>query len=369
LILLTGALSSTSGAPLHTNDTHPAVAFSTSLSRVLAKVYAHHHARPWARAGLPNTTKWQNSARAKYLSTEAAIRIYANSDEKARRFQNFAIAVAMDWELMYADTYALLQAGYEGLIPWRTGHVVRSSWSEEKGNRFAALTSAVGDVALMEMTKVALLSNTTTLDFARALFFGQLQEVFAERGLSENGWQAYRCDPMLNPIQIHGEGDQSDAHFLPQLAWLTMPLDAAAWTQDLHRGLSGKWASYELRGARLWQEMLQQFQPVVHQILKKLIAHADLGPGTTAQSASRDAASRDTVTSPVKATFNQHGNDALIASSVSAVQAVLADFTNSCGVSKDAYLAVRSVYLSINVGNNRTIPQTCTCLPSVGHLV
>ena len=84
----------------------------------------------------------------------------------------------MDWERAAADTYPLLQAAYvpytplshpsmrsihryEGVHPWRTGQAVRPDWSEREGNRFAALTSAVTDVLLMEYSKTALLSNVT----------------------------------------------------------------------------------------------------------------------------------------------------------------------------------------------------------------
>ena len=58
-------------------------------------------------------------------AADVAAEEWASAAGTARRFRNFALAIAMEWEIYLADTYTLLQAGYESVHPWRTGRKVR----------------------------------------------------------------------------------------------------------------------------------------------------------------------------------------------------------------------------------------------------
>ena len=82
------------------------------------------------------------------MTVEKAYHNYRHAAGTGRRFRNFALSAAMDWELTAAVTYPMLQAGYESLHPWRTGKAVEN-WRVTKGDRFVALTSYVPDVLLM----------------------------------------------------------------------------------------------------------------------------------------------------------------------------------------------------------------------------
>merc|ERR1712182_203553 len=103
----------------------------------------------------------------------------------------------------------------------------------------------------MEVTKEAMLLETGVLggkwpNFPHALFFGQFQEIVAEQTLTQKDWQLYTCDAKRDPIMIEHNSTNPDVHFVPQLTWITMPLDMAMFMADVLSGESHtRWAAYE----------------------------------------------------------------------------------------------------------------------------
>lgn len=334
----------------------PRVALTTQISQAMATAYKGSTALPWAKTGAPpKGSKWKKAARTKYEAVDLAALGYKNLDNIDKRFRNVAIAVSMDWELFAADTYSLLQAAYEDVHPWRTGRVVQKNWTEAEGNRFAALTSAVGDVLLMELTKAALLGEGPLQawpDFAHGLWLGQYQEVLAEQKLTVEDWQLFTCDAKRNPIFIQHNTTNPEVHFVPQLVWVTLPLDTAAFMGDVLIGDSkAKWVNYEKRGAALWAEYMSMAHPVVQKML------AELGPLTDIEAAATKHKPK-----PWKPGGVSPSPDDLIVQSQAAVSLAYQEYDKTGGsISASTYGFIRLIVESVGIGSNTSMPVAPTC--------
>ena len=251
----------------------------------------------------------------------------------------------MDWELTAAVTYPMLQAGYESLHPWRTGKVVKN-WTDTEGDRFAALTSSVPDVLLMELSKTALLSNASWPDYSRELRFGQIQESLAEQQLTNEQWQLFPCNSSLNPIMFKAK---SNTHFLPQLVWVTMTLDVASWIGGLLNG-QDSWNKYEERGAALWLEYEVIHRPVVLELIALLQSQQRISKSKKHQ---RNLQGLETIAA-------YPNPDNLIAKARAAVHAVTDDLGRS-KISSRSYTLVRDLLLEVKLSNSGDIPDSPSC--------
>jgi len=207
-------------------------------------------------------------------------------------------------------------------------------------------------VLLMELTKEALLGQgvPTWPDFGHALWFGQFQEILAEQKLTQQDWQLYTCDVLRNPIVVQHNTTNPEVHFVPQITWITMPLDMATLMGDVLLGDSRpRWANYEQVGAALWQEYMTVHSPVVKEILQKI-----------------DTEPQEDQTPPWQSWLPRRPDprlDDLIEKARLAVDSASKEYSAPGGaISASTYDLIRSIYLSVGIGSNTTLPTSPTCV-------
>merc|ERR1712192_136455 len=140
---------------------------------------------------------------------------------------------------------------------------------------------------------------------------------------------------------------------VPQLTWVTMPLDVATFVGDVMSGVQQKWDSYEKRGARLWQEYQEVHSPVVREILKKLrsVVGGDLDTQPKAYPTTEPAV------------FSLPSSDVLIVDALTAVDVAIREYSETGSMSARKYQLFRSLFLSVGITSNQTSPAAPTCRP------
>ena len=156
------------------------------------------------------------------------------------RHMNYIVGLAGYWELGVAklDTTVLAPACEGTVTDWRTA----APYIE--GNKasvyFPALTSTLGDLLLGLLTAFF----HQTLGIEAALYWGAYQEAFAQPSIENNlsGWFFNTDLDPRGPIEWRvtpagQEAYQYPQSFLPQMVWLTLPVDILVYDgiPDLER--------------------------------------------------------------------------------------------------------------------------------------
>ena len=153
------------------------------------------------------------------------------------RFVNYILGLSGYWELASIKPKTLLTPACSGTVQnWREGSIVNA------GANFAPLTSAMGDVFLGLLT-----AHTHRVIGTKAAFiWGAYQEALAQFGIETSG-SAWFYTTKLNPRgPIYWTGVSPKPlctsspcpkvtkaqSYIPQVVWLTLPIDILSYTAD-----------------------------------------------------------------------------------------------------------------------------------------
>ena len=155
------------------------------------------------------------------------------------RFLQYMLGLSGYWEALAADhEKTLLSPACEGVVRnWREGTIVNAR------DNFAPATSAMGDVLLAVLTA----DINRTLGTKAAFVWGAYQEALAQFGVEQSisGWfYTTDLDPrgpinwtttLSGPMCPSGEACPSvtkEQSYIPQMVWLTLPVDILSYTGD-----------------------------------------------------------------------------------------------------------------------------------------